>query len=33
MPAAVVAAVGERMGGEPLDQHAEAAARGRHWQP
>ncbi|MGH8181044.1 MAG: anti-sigma factor family protein [Steroidobacteraceae bacterium] len=33
MPAAVVAAVGERMAGEPLDQHAEAAARGRHWQP
>ena len=33
MPAAVVAAVGERMAGEPLDQHAEAAARERHWQP
>jgi len=33
MPAAVVAAVGARMAGEPLDQHAEAAARGRHWQP
>lgn len=33
MPAAVVAAVGERMAGEPLDQQAEAAARGRHWQP
>ena len=33
MPAAVVAAVGERIAGEPLDQQAEAAARGRHWQP
>lgn len=33
MPAAVVAAVGEQMAGEPLDQRAEAAARGRHWQP
>ena len=33
MPAAVVAAVGERIAGEPLDPHAEAAARGRHWQP
>ena len=33
LPAAVVAAVGERMAGEPLDQHGEAAARGRHWRP
>ena len=33
MPAAVVAAVNERISGEPLDRHSEAAARGRHWQP
>ena len=33
MPAAVVAAVSERMAGEPLDRNAEAAARGRRWQP
>jgi hypothetical protein len=33
MPAAVVAAVGARIVGEPLDQRSEAAARRRHWQP
>ncbi|HEY2035570.1 MAG TPA: hypothetical protein VGG96_01035 [Steroidobacteraceae bacterium] len=33
MPAAVVAAVDDQIVGEPLDQRAEAAARGRHWQP
>lgn len=33
MPPAVIAAVGSRILGEPLDAHAEAAARGRHWQP
>ncbi|HXS19847.1 MAG TPA: hypothetical protein VN735_01385 [Steroidobacteraceae bacterium] len=33
MPPAVIAAVESRILGEPLDAHAEAAARGRHWQP
>jgi len=33
MPPAVVAAVGAQIAGEPLDAHAEAAARARHWQP
>lgn len=33
MPAAVVAAVGDQIIGEPLDRRAEAAARGRHWRP
>lgn len=33
MPPAVVAAVGDRIAGEPLDAHAEALARGRHWRP
>ncbi|MHB8812910.1 MAG: anti-sigma factor family protein [Steroidobacteraceae bacterium] len=33
MPPAVIAAVGDLMAGEPLDAQAEAAARGRHWQP
>lgn len=33
MPPAVVAAVGSLIAGEPLDAQAEAAARGRHWQP
>ena len=33
MPAAVVAAVDAQIAGEPLDRHAEDAARGRHWQP
>jgi negative regulator of sigma E activity len=33
MPAAVVAAVGARIAGEPLDRPAETAARARHWQP
>ena len=33
MPPAVVAAVGDRIVGEPLDQSAEAVARSRHWQP
>lgn len=33
LPAAVVAAVGNQIAGEPLDAHAEAAARARHWRP
>jgi hypothetical protein len=33
MPAAVIAGAGDLMAGEPLDAQAEAAARGRHWQP
>ena len=33
MPPAVLAAVNTQIVGEPLDAHAEAAARGRHWQP
>lgn len=33
MPTAIVAAVGDRIAGEPLDAHAESAARGRHWRP
>ena len=33
MPPAVIAGVGDLMAGEPLDAQAEAAARGRHWQP
>ncbi len=33
MPPAVIAAVSDRIAGEPLDAHSEAAARGRHWQP
>ena len=33
MPAAVVAAVNDRIAGEPLDRQSETAARGRHWQP
>jgi hypothetical protein len=33
MPPAVVAAVDDQIAGEPLDARAEAAARGRHWQP
>jgi len=31
MPPAVIAAVASQIAGEPLDAHAEAAARGRHW--
>ena len=33
MPPAVLATVNGQIVGEPLDAHAEAAARGRHWQP
>lgn len=33
MPPAMVAAVGNQIVGEPLDAHAEATARGRHWRP
>lgn len=33
MPAAVVSAVNDEISGEPLDARAEAAARGRGWQP
>lgn len=33
MPAAVVAAVGNQIAGEPLDAHAEATAHARHWRP
>lgn len=33
MPSAVIAAVSHLIAGEPLDAHAEAAARARHWQP
>lgn len=33
MPPAVIAAVGNQIAGEPLDQRSEAAARARHWQP
>lgn len=33
MPPALVAAVNDQIAGEPLDARAEAAARGRHWQP
>jgi hypothetical protein len=33
MPSAIVAAVADRIAGEPLDAHAEAAARARRWQP
>lgn len=33
MPPAVIAAVENQILGEPLDAHAEAAARARHWQP
>jgi hypothetical protein len=33
LPPAVVAAVSNQIAGEPLDARAEAAARGRHWQP
>jgi len=33
MPPAVIAAVSGQIAGEPLDAQAEAAARGRHWQP
>jgi hypothetical protein len=33
MPPAVVATVSNQIVGEPLDAGAEAAARGRHWQP
>jgi hypothetical protein len=33
LPPAIVAAVSDRIAGEPLDAHAEAAARGHHWQP
>lgn len=33
MPPAVIAAVANQIAGEPLDAHAEAAARGRHWHP
>lgn len=33
MPPAVIAAVESQIAGQPLDAHAEAAARGRHWHP
>jgi anti-sigma factor RsiW len=33
MPAAVIAAVGDLIAGEPLDAQSEAAARAKHWQP
>jgi len=33
IPPAVTAAVESQIAGEPLDARAEAAARGRHWQP
>jgi hypothetical protein len=33
LPPAVIAAVSDQIAGEPLDAQAEAAARGRHWQP
>lgn len=33
MPPAVIAAVSDRIAGEPLGAQAEAAARARHWQP
>jgi anti-sigma factor RsiW len=33
MPPAVIAAVESQIAGGPLDAHAEAAARGRHWHP
>lgn len=33
MPPALIAAVESQISGEPLDARAEAAARGRHWQP
>lgn len=33
LPPAVMAAVGNRITGEPLDQRSEAAARARKWQP
>jgi hypothetical protein len=33
MPPAVIAAVGDLIAGAPLDAQAEAAARGKHWQP
>lgn len=33
LPAAVAAAVGNQVAGEPLDAHAEAAARARQWRP
>jgi hypothetical protein len=33
MPAAVAAAVGEQIVGEPLDRRSEADARARHWRP
>lgn len=33
IPPAVIAAVASQIAGEPLDAHAEAAARGRHWHP
>lgn len=33
LPPAIVAAVSNRIAGEPLDAHAEAVARGRNWQP
>lgn len=33
MPPAVIAAVGDRIVGEPLDRRSEAAARARRWQP
>ena len=33
MPPPVIAGVSNLIAGEPLDARAEAAARGRHWQP
>jgi hypothetical protein len=33
MPAVVMAAVGHRIAGKPLDAAGEAAARMRHWRP
>lgn len=33
LPAAVITAVGSQIAGEPLDAHAEAAARARQWRP
>ena len=33
LPPAVLAAVSGQIAGEPLDERAEAAARGRHWRP
>lgn len=33
MPPAIVSAIGDEISGDPLDARAEAAARGRGWQP